>query len=43
MKPIDISKLNEALQLLNEQLVLTDAPATEIVVCGGSALIGIRH
>ena len=39
MKPIDISKLNEALQLLNEQLVLTDAPATEIVVCGGSALI----
>ena len=39
MKPIDISKLNEALQLLNEQLVLTDAPAAEIVVCGGSALI----
>ncbi len=39
MRPIDISKLNEALQLLNEQLVLTDAPATEIVVCGGSALI----
>jgi hypothetical protein len=39
MKPIDISKLNEALQLLNEQLVLIDAPATEIVVCGGSALI----
>jgi hypothetical protein len=25
--------------LLNEQLILTDAPATEIVVCGGSALI----
>ena len=39
MKPINVSKLNEALQLLNEQLVLTDAPATEIVVCGGSALI----
>ena len=39
MKPIDISKLNEALQLLNEQLILSDAPATEIVVCGGSALI----
>ena len=36
MKPIDISKLNEALLLLNEQLILTDAPATEIVVCGGS-------
>ena len=39
MKQIDISKLNEALLLLNEQLILTDAPATEIVVCGGSALI----
>ena len=39
MKPIDVSKLNEALLLLNEQLILTDAPATEIVVCGGSALI----
>ena len=39
MKPIDISKLNEALLLLNEQLILTDAPTTEIVVCGGSALI----
>ena len=39
MKPIDISKLNEALLLLNEQLILNDAPATEIVVCGGSALI----
>ena len=39
MKPIDVSKLNEALQLLNEQLILSDAPATEIVVCGGSALI----
>ena len=39
MKQIDISKLNEALLLLNEQLILNDAPATEIVVCGGSALI----
>ena len=39
MKPIDVSKLNEALQLLNEQLILSDAPATEIVVCSGSALI----
>ena len=39
MKPIDVSKLNEALLLLNEQLILSDAPATEIVVCGGSALI----
>ena len=39
MKQINVSKLNEALQLLNEQLILIDAPATEIVVCGGSALI----
>jgi len=39
MKPIDVSKLNETLTLLNEQLILNDAPATEIVVCGGSALI----
>ena len=39
MNPIDQSKLQEALTLLNEQLILNDAPATEIVVCGGSALI----
>ena len=39
MKPINVSKLNEALSLLNEHLFLDDAPATEIVVCGGSALI----
>ena len=39
MKPIDISKLNGALMLINEHLILDDAPATEIVVCGGSALI----
>ena len=40
-KPIDITKLNHALQLLNEQLILTNAPWTEIVVCGGSALIAL--
>ena len=40
-KPIDISKLNHALQLLNEQLVLNNSPQTEIVVCGGSALIAL--
>ena len=39
MKPIDLSKLNTALHLLNEQLILRDSPAIEIVVCGGSALI----
>ena len=39
MKPIDLSKLNTALKLLNEQLIWQDSPATEIVVCGGSALI----
>lgn len=40
-KPIDISKLNHALTLLNEQLILGDSPRTEIVVCGGSALIAL--
>ena len=40
-KPIDIIKLNHALKLLNEQLVLSDAPETSIVVCGGSALIAM--
>lgn len=40
-KPIDIKKLNHALSLLNEQLIITNAPRTEIVVCGGSALIAL--
>lgn len=39
MKPIDSSKLMQALQLLNEQLELNDCPAVSPVVCGGSALI----
>ena len=39
--PIDSSKLNSALKLLDEQLILCDAPRTELVVCGGSALIGV--
>ncbi|MFA6930672.1 MAG: DUF6036 family nucleotidyltransferase [Lentisphaeria bacterium] len=38
-KPIDQLKLAESLRLLNEQLLLMDAPSTELVVCGGSALI----
>lgn len=41
MKPIDHSKLNQALLLLNEQLELHDLPAVEPVVCGGSALIAV--
>ena len=40
-KTIDISKLNNLLGLLNEQLLLLDAPWTGIVVCGGSALIAM--
>ena len=40
-KPIDISKLEHALQMLNEQLILNDSPQTGIVVCGGSALIAL--
>lgn len=35
----DLLKLHEALNLLHEQLLLLDAPAIELVVCGGSALI----
>lgn len=38
-KCIDISKLNEALSLLNEQLFLEGAESVHLVVCGGSALI----
>lgn len=39
MKIFDITRLNQALQMLNEQLELRNFPLTEIVVCGGSALI----
>lgn len=39
MKTINQSKLREALLLLHEQMLLRDAPHTELVVCGGSALI----
>ena len=38
-KTIDATKLHEALNLLHEQLILINAPAIELVVCGGSALI----
>lgn len=41
-KIIDQSKLNEALLLLHEQLLLTAAPRTELVVCGGCALIAME-
>lgn len=40
-KILDVEKLNHALRLLDEQLILTAAPQTEIVVCGGSALIAM--
>ena len=39
MKPIDTEKLNQALKLLHERLVLAAAPKVCLVVCGGSALI----
>lgn len=39
MKSINQDKLQQALLLLHEQLLLHDAPHTELVVCGGSALI----
>ena len=40
-KIFDTQKLDEALLLLHEQLELHNAPHSEIVVCGGSALIAI--
>lgn len=40
-KTIDVEKLNHALRLLNEQLILANSPQTGIVVCGGSALIAM--
>ena len=39
MKIFDNEKLNVALMLLSEQLELRESPITELVVCGGSALI----
>lgn len=42
MKIFDTDKLNEALILLNEQLELRQSPVTELVVCGGSALLASR-
>lgn len=39
MKNIDDEKLNQALGLLNERLILADAPIVRLVICGGSALI----
>lgn len=42
MKIFDEGKLNEALQMLDEQLQLRQFPKTELVVCEGSALIASR-
>ncbi len=39
---IDQTMLNRALQLLEEQLELSDVPKTELVVIGGSALIAMN-
>lgn len=41
MKIIDTGLLQESLHLLHEQLVLQDMPKTELVICGGSALIAM--
>ena len=41
MRNIDLTKLNEALHLLNEQLELQESAAVSLVVCGGSALIAV--
>lgn len=39
MKIFNKAKLEQALLLLSEQLMLREAPKTELIVCGGSALI----
>lgn len=36
---LDINKLNQSLNLLNDRLKIEQAPPAELVVCGGSALI----
>ena len=38
MKIFNQEKLQEALELLNEQLILRDSPETELIVCGGGLL-----
>lgn len=38
-KPINREKLTQALNMLNEQLILANSPQVRMVVCGGSALI----
>lgn len=42
MKIFNQEKLQEALELLNEQLILRDSPETELIVCGGSALVAME-
>lgn len=42
MKIFDKEKLDYALQLLHEQLILSEAPQTELIVCGGSALLAMH-
>ncbi|NLB64567.1 MAG: hypothetical protein GX801_10770 [Fibrobacter sp.] len=41
MKPIDITELEKALQLVNDILVFRDGDPYHLVVCGGSALIAL--
>ena len=42
MKIFNQEKLQEALELLNEQLILRESPETELIVCGGSALVAME-
>lgn len=42
MKIFNQEKLQEALDLLNEQLILRESPETELIVCGGSALVAME-
>ena len=42
MKIFNQEKLQEAPELLNEQLILRESPETELIVCGGSALVAME-
>lgn len=42
MKIFNKEKLEHALRLLNEQMILSESPHTELIVCGGSALLAMH-
>lgn len=42
MEIFNKEKLEHALRLLNEQMILSESPHTELIVCGGSALLAMH-